>query len=568
MERLLSQETFDRLFPFSCVVDSAGQIVQIGRSLRKVSPSTVEGLGYREAFRLEQPSFGISSFEPASLVDEFVRLSLVQRAGFLLCGQVVRMGAGDPLFIFSLGPDISRISSLEEFGLDFSDFALAEPLVDRMIFSSLFRQARASVQELQERLAWRDTGTKLLHTLAAELFGLDDERDVYRVTLEHVCEILRWEMGHVFVASDGGSTMVSAGISRVWKNGKYAALLERSQEIAFGPGEGLFDGAAEEREVMWIQDVTKDASFRRRDAVTSFERLTLLVVPINCGGKTVAVLEFFTERVFSNFERAPQIFDLIRRIVEQQVARVALIRSEREHQAALLSASKMATLGELAAGIGHEINNPVSAISISAELLRRMASTGPVDPEALSAQVLRIQKCITHITTIVGDMQSFSRDPSRDPILEHRVADLVSGALTLCGAKFAGKRVALKVSPIGADWRASCRAAQVSQVILNLLSNAFDAVAENDNAWVRLDVADEGESFAITVTDSGLGVPEAIREKIMSPFFTTKPPGKGTGLGLGISRSIMQSLGGDLFYKAEAPNTTFIARLPKVCRAG
>ena len=242
------------------------------------------------------------------------------------------------------------------------------------------------------------------------------------------------------------------------------------------------------------------------------------------------------------------------------------MRREREQEALLVSSSKMATLGELAAGVAHEINNPVSAISITAELLRRMAEAGSVDPAILAAQVSRIQKCVTHITTIVADLQSFSRDPSRDPITEHAVAELVSGALSLCGAKFMSRRVALHVSPIPPEWRSSCRAAQVSQVILNLLSNAFDAVAERERPWVRVDVLDEGESFAISVSDSGSGIPEAVREKMMMPFFTTKPPGKGTGLGLGISRSIMQSLGGDLVYKGEAPNTTFVARLPKVCR--
>lgn len=128
------------------------------------------------------------------------------------------------------------------------------------------------------------------------------------------------------------------------------------------------------------------------------------------------------------------------------------------------------------------------------------------------------------------------------------------------------RRVELLISPIPPEWTSSCRAAQVSQVILNLLSNAFDAVSESERPWVRVDIAEEAERFVISVTDSGTGVPESIREKMMVPFFTTKPPGKGTGLGLGISRNIMQALGGDLSYKAEAPNTTFVVQLPKTCQ--
>lgn len=566
MERVLPQATFDRLFPFSLVVDRAGRILQVGRSLQKVSFAELEGRDFDGTFKIEQPPVGLSSFDPASLTDEFVRLSLVERKRFLLRGQVAPVGADGTQYIFSLAPDISRMSSLEEFGLDFTDFSIAEPIIDHMILSNLFRQTRESVEVLYAKLAWRDAGTQLLHTLAAELFGLSDERDVYRVTIEHVCTILKWELGHVFVPQGDEEALVSAKIFRLPEDARYSALIERTRRIIVPMGVGLVGRAAETKEVLWVQDVTDDVGFARREGLLSFQRLTSATVPVVCSGRTVAVMEFLTERIFSNIENSKQLLGLIRSQVEQQVTRIQSIRREREQQAMLVASSKMATLGELAAGVAHEINNPVSAISITAELLSRMASTGSVNPEILAIQVSRIQKCLNHITTIVGDLQSFSRDSSRDPVTEHRVADLVSGVLNLCGAKFMSKRVELAISPISPEWTSSCRAAQVSQVILNLLSNAFDAVSESERPWVRVDIAEEAERYVISVTDSGTGVPESIREKMMVPFFTTKPPGKGTGLGLGISRNIMQALGGDLSYKAEAPNTTFVVQLPKTCQ--
>lgn len=566
MERLLPQGTFDRLFPFSFVVEKGGRISQVGRSLRKVSFVELEGRDFDDSFKVEQPAVGLSSFAPASLVDEFIRLSLGERRGFLLRGQVAPVGTDGAQYIFSLAPDIARMSSLEEFGLDFTDFSIAEPIVDQMIVSSLFRQARESIEALYRKLAWRDAGTQLLHTLAAQIFGLSDERAVYRATIEHVCDILKWEFGHVFVPRAEDRALASAKILRVPESPKFAELASISQEIIIKAGDGLIGRAAQSQGVMWVQDLKSDRRFLRREQLAAFERLTWIGLPIVCGGETVAVLEFFSERLFSHVESAQQLLELVRRQVEQQVARVRSIHREREQQAMLVASSKMATLGELAAGVAHEINNPVSAISITAELLRRMASSGAVSPEILAAQVSRIQKCLNHITTIVSNLQSFSRDPSRDPVTEHRVADLVSGVLNLCGAKFMSRRVELLISPIPPEWTSSCRAAQVSQVILNLLSNAFDAVSESERPWVRVDIAEEAERFVISVTDSGTGVPESIREKMMVPFFTTKPPGKGTGLGLGISRNIMQALGGDLSYKAEAPNTTFVVQLPKTCQ--
>lgn len=566
MERLLPQAAFDRLFPFSCVVESGGRIVQVGRSLRKFSPSALEGAELRQAFRLEQPSFGISSFEPAKLVDEFVRLLLAESPKFVLRGQVVPVGSNGELYILSLAPDIARMKNLEEFGLDFSDFAIAEPVVDHMILSSLFRQTRESIEVLYARLAWRESGTNLLHTLAADIFRATEEREVCRITMERVCEMLKWDVGLVFMAPEGEAHVVPAAFSRVLGGGKFEDLLMHSKETLFSFSEGMPGYAAKVRDIFWTQDVMRDARFPRAAVLHFPQRLTGVALPIVCGKKVLAVLEFFTERVFSNPKSAIQLFDLIRRQVEHQVARLQAARLEREREAMLVSAAKMATLGELAAGVAHEINNPVSAISMTTEVLRRLGASGAISSEVLATQVSRIQKCLSHITTIVSDMQSFSRDASRDPIKEHRVGDLVSGALNLCGAKFMSQKVELKLSEISPEWTSSCRAAQVSQVILNLLSNSFDAVVESPRPWVRVEVTDEGESFALSVVDSGLGIPEEIRDKMMTPFFTTKLPGKGTGLGLGICRNIMHAMGGDLLYRADAANTTFVARLPKICR--
>ncbi len=566
MERLLPQAAFDRLFPFSCVVESGGPIVQVGRSLRKLSPNALEGVDFRQAFRLEQPSFSFSSVEPAKLVDEFVRLVLAECSKVALRGQVVPVGSSGDLYIFSLAPDISRIKNLQEVGLDFSDFAIAEPIVDHMILSNLFRQTRESIEELYARLAWRESGTNLLHTLAADIFGTTEEREVCRITMERVCEMLKWEVGLVFMAPLGEANIVPAAFSRVLGGESFEDLLERSKEILFSFREGMPGYAAKARDIFWSQDVMKDTRFPRATELHVSQRLTGAALPIVCGDKVLAVLEFFTARVFSNPKSAIQLFDLIRRQVEHQVARIQAARLDREREAMLVSAAKMATLGELAAGVAHEINNPVSAISMTIEVLRRIGASGPIPSEALAAHVSRIQKCLSHITGVVADMQSFSRDASRDPIKEHRVNDLISGALNLCGAKFMSRKVELKLSAVSPEWTSSCRAAQVSQVILNLLSNSFDAVADSASPWVRIEVADEGESFAISVVDSGSGIPEAIREKMMTPFFTTKPPGKGTGLGLGICRNIMQSMGGELLYRTDAANTTFVARLPKICR--
>ena len=107
------------------------------------------------------------------------------------------------------------------------------------------------------------------------------------------------------------------------------------------------------------------------------------------------------------------------------------------------------------------------------------------------------------------------------------------------------------------------RSTQISQVLLNLLNNAYDAVEPLNERWVRLETKDVGDRFQFIVTDSGTGVSLDLQEKIFNPFFTTKDPSRGTGLGLSISRNIISDHGGSMRINRSSPHTQFIAEIPK-----
>ena len=109
-----------------------------------------------------------------------------------------------------------------------------------------------------------------------------------------------------------------------------------------------------------------------------------------------------------------------------------------------------------------------------------------------------------------------------------------------------------------------CRLIQIEQVLLNLLNNSFDAIADLEEKWIRVDVEAEDHFVNIKVVDSGKGIPAEASEKIMMPFFTTKEVGKGTGLGLSISSGILKSHGGELSLDRNAANTTFVIRVPRL----
>jgi len=167
------------------------------------------------------------------------------------------------------------------------------------------------------------------------------------------------------------------------------------------------------------------------------------------------------------------------------------------------------------------------------------------------------------MTSIIGALKSFSRDSSHDVFQSTFLHKLIKETVALSTATLHGHGVTLIAPGIPETWTAECRAPQISQVILNLLNNAFDAVVDQSDRWIRLDVKDAGDTFQISVSDSGPGIPAEVAEKIMTPFFTTKPPGKGTGLGLSISSTIMADHGGALFLDRTAPHTRFVVNLSK-----
>lgn len=255
---------------------------------------------------------------------------------------------------------------------------------------------------------------------------------------------------------------------------------------------------------------------------------------------------------------------------ERYLLERSLVISSREMQerwealeaqrAAAVESSRMATLGQMAGGIAHEINSPLAVVYMLAEEIQSEAA--PFSPR-LAQLGAKIEVTAHKISKIIKGLRSLSRDDSSEPTTELSPLRVIDEALDVCRQKFAlaGIRLELDIEP---GCRMLCRPVQISQVILNLLSNSFDAVSGTQNAWVKICAYTEGENVRISVTDSGPGIPPDVACRIMEPFFSTKPPGKGTGLGLSISKKLLEAQGGTLELDAASPNTKFVVSL---CRA-
>lgn len=235
-----------------------------------------------------------------------------------------------------------------------------------------------------------------------------------------------------------------------------------------------------------------------------------------------------------------------------------------QQQQSLISSAKMSSLGEMAGGIAHEINTPLAIISLRAEQLEEGLTDGSIGNEEILHILEVIKKTAGRIGKIISGLRFFARDGKGLPTQEVSLVHLVQETFSFCSEKFSSHGVQLEIKDnCGNGAEVDCRSIEISQVILNLLNNSFDAVCENEEKWIRVELTDRQDFIEISVVDSGKGISSEIIEKIMQPFFTTKEIGKGTGLGLSLSKGIVESHQGKFYVDTNVPNTCFTLLLPK-----
>jgi len=234
-----------------------------------------------------------------------------------------------------------------------------------------------------------------------------------------------------------------------------------------------------------------------------------------------------------------------------------------DQEAKMVIASKLSSLGEMAGGVAHEINNPLAVIKTLSSQLQEIVVENPLDTLLVKEITSKIEKTTDRIARIVQGLRSFSRDGSNDPFSAVNVHQLIEETLSFCNERFKYLGVRVSIEDFKKDLSLEGRATELSQVLLNLLNNANDAIMDLKEKWIKISVSNKKDWVEIQVTDSGKGIPLDIQRKIFQPFFTTKEIGKGTGLGLSISSGIIQSYRGELKIDHKSPNTCFIIRLPK-----
>ncbi|MDQ3263079.1 MAG: response regulator [Myxococcota bacterium] len=305
--------------------------------------------------------------------------------------------------------------------------------------------------------------------------------------------------------------------------------------------------------------------------LTAHAEMSSAIFALRCGAADYLVKPFSTTLVLHRLE---QIFDK-RRLLEERT----------RLQAQLMRADRMAALGTLAAGVAHEIKNPLSFMSLGldaletelprlralAAQLRTSALAGLAEEleSALAAFDKRLQPVRTGVdrmARLAGDLKDYARGGHEDPA-EVDLRGVVKTVVAMARGQLERKAQLVveldEVPPVMAV------ASRLEQVLLNLTVNAFQALDDRGENQIRITTRTDPEGDAVLeVRDTGRGIPGAVLHRIFEPFFTTKPAGEGTGLGLSISHEIVSALGGAMEVESVASQgALFRVRLPRLGRS-
>ena len=247
----------------------------------------------------------------------------------------------------------------------------------------------------------------------------------------------------------------------------------------------------------------------------------------------------------------------IRERLEREVSlRTAELR---EAQEGLVHAAKMAALGQMSAAMAHEINQPLTAMQMQLGSLRLLLDSGRQDDVREGLQ--RIDGLLQRMAGLTGHLKTFARKSPAGLSERLSLSDVLAQALQLLELRIRNERVEIS-SDLDANIMVLGDAIRLEQVLLNLLHNALDAMAEVETRRLRIRIYREGEQCLLSVADSGGGIAEQDLPHIFEPFYTTKPVGAGLGLGLAVSYGIVRELGGSLEASNGEQGAVFTLRLP------
>ena len=271
--------------------------------------------------------------------------------------------------------------------------------------------------------------------------------------------------------------------------------------------------------------------------------------------------------IYVNVHAIPARYGAVEALIVATTDISEMVEKDRQ----LIQASKMTTLGEMSAGIAHEVNQPLNAIKMGSEFLDFMASSGqPIQPADLQDVVREISGQVDRAVAIIQRLREFGR---KSDFTKNRVQinACVSSVLDIIGRQLALQNIRVELDLSANMDPVMAHSNRLEQVIFNLLTNARDAINQRQESEetavdhvIRISSSQQDGHLQLTVADTGVGIPEAVKSRIFEAFFTTKQMGEGMGLGLSITNEIVEDYGGSIRIEEGLDGgTTFILAFPE-----
>ncbi len=382
--------------------------------------------------------------------------------------------------------------------------------------------------------------------------------------LQGFCETLGWDVGLLWRMDNREGLLRCA---EIWSNPNVQAdeFKTRTWEMTIARGAGLAGCAWANDRPAWIREIVGDANFLNASIPAQIGLHSAFAFPISIGNGVGAVVEFFSLAVREQD-------DALLRTCANLASQLGQFFERKRVEDHLLQSQKMETVGKLAGGIAHEFNSIMTAIIGHSELL--LIDLPPESP--LCGNARQIRQSADRAAALTRQLLAYGRKQ----ILQPKILDLNS---ILAGMEnvlrhLAGNKGDVCITP-GAGLKAvKADAGQIEQVIVNIAMNAADAMPNGgtlslETANITLDEAyvshfpglKAGEYVMLAITDTGVGMSEAVKTRVFEPFFSTKPVGQGTGLGLATCYGIIKQSGGHIsVYSEPARGSTFKIYLPQV----
>jgi signal transduction histidine kinase len=219
---------------------------------------------------------------------------------------------------------------------------------------------------------------------------------------------------------------------------------------------------------------------------------------------------------------------------------------------------KLTNIGQIAAGMAHELNTPLGSIILATDIIAEQLPAS----SAITDEIARIRAQADHCSKVVGQLLSYVRKDEQVRSV-HDVREVIERVLELVAAEATKQRITLDLESTPDKPAILCNENQIEQLFFNLLSNAFHAVGPDGSISIQIGYDPLLEQVTVSIADNGVGIPQEQIDKIFEPFFTTKSSKEGTGLGLALCRKIMVEHGGRITVESKiGDGTTFKLYFP------